>query len=171
MASAARIIRQDHKKVAGLFKKFDQAKTGAAKKRVINRLAKALDVHAQLEEEIFYPAVRKQLGEEDLLEEAHKEHEEAKEIMTELEAMDGEDERLEPKFSELIECVQHHVEEEEGELLPMVEESTMDLALYGEQMTERKEDLAETLRAEKSQARPNRKSKTAHGRKGKRSAA
>jgi hypothetical protein len=171
MASAVRIIRQDHKKVAGLFKKFDQATTSAAKKRIVHKVVKALDMHAQLEEEIFYPAVRKQLGEEEMLEEAYNEHQQAKEILRELEAMDVEDERLQPKFSELIECVQHHVEEEEGELLPMVEESNMDLTLYGEQMSERKEDLAETLRIEESEGRLSRKSKTRSDRRRARSAA
>jgi hypothetical protein len=153
MASAARMIRQDHKKVANLFKKFDHARTSAAKKRIVNKVVKALDLHARLEEEIFYPAVRKQLGEEEMLEEAYDEHRQATEIMRALKAMDGDDERLDLKFSELIECVQHHVEEEEGELLPMVEQSSMDLALYGEQMSERKEDLTESSRVEELEAR------------------
>ena len=71
--------------------------------------------------------------------------------------MSAEDDHLEEKFAELVECIQHHVEEEEGELLPKVEESDMDLVNIGEQMTERREELMQqrqkTQRAQKKSTR------------------
>ena len=70
MPSATKLIKQDHKKVEGLFEKFDKAKNSGAKQRVCEQVIQELEVHAKIEEEIFYPAVRKHLGEEDLLEEA-----------------------------------------------------------------------------------------------------
>jgi signal recognition particle subunit SEC65 len=150
MPSATQLLRRDHKKVEGLFTKFEQAKTPSAKARICEQVIQELEIHAKLEEEIFYPAVRKHVGEEEMLEEAKQEHQQAKEIMRELKKIGPEDEQLEDKFSELVEGVKHHVEEEEGEMLPKAEESEMDLSDIGEQMTERREELLQ--QAEKTQS-------------------
>jgi hemerythrin superfamily protein len=163
MPNAVQMIRQDHKKVEGLFKKFEQAKKSDAKKRIADQAIQELEVHAKLEEEIFYPAIRKEIGEEELLDEAKKEHQQAKELMRELKTMNGEDDELEEKFSELVEAIQHHVQEEEGEMLPKVEESEMDLADYGEQMSERKKELTKGSQT-RSKSKTKRKSKTRSGR-------
>jgi hemerythrin superfamily protein len=154
MPSAIQLIRRDHKKVEGLFDKFERAKTTNAKARVCEQTIQELEIHAKLEEEIFYPAVRKHVGEEELLEEAKQEHEQAKEIMRELKKMRPEDGQFEEKFSELVEGVKHHVEEEEGEMLPKVEDSDMDLTDIGEQMTERREELIQHSSAGKSTRKP-----------------
>jgi hypothetical protein len=141
MASATQMIRRDHKKVEGLFEKFDQAKKAEAKKKICDQVIEELEVHAKLEEEIFYPAVRKHIGEEDMLDEAKQEHQQAKKIMAELKSADAEDESFEENFSELVDAIKHHVEEEEGEMLPKAEESEMDLEGYGEEMAQRKKEL------------------------------
>ena len=73
MPSATQLIRRDHKKVEGLFDKFDQAKKADAKKRICKQVIQELEIHTKLEEEIFYPAVRNHAGEEDMLEEAKQE--------------------------------------------------------------------------------------------------
>jgi hemerythrin superfamily protein len=160
MPNAIQIIRQDHRKVEGLFKKFDQAKTNGGRKRICDQVIEELEVHTKLEEEIFYPAVRKELGEEDLVEEAEKEHLQAKDIIQELKTMDGQDEQLEEKFSELVECIKHHVEEEQSEMLPKAEESEMDLAHYGEQMSERKKELTGKPKTRRAKSKAGRKSKS-----------
>ena len=161
MPSATQLIKRDHKKVEGLFEKFDKAKSSDAKQRVCEQVIQEIEVHAKLEEEIFYPAVRKHLGEEDLLDEAKQEHQQAKKIIAELKKADAEDEEFDSKFAELVECIQHHVEEEEGELLPKVEESDMDLQGYGGEMVDRKEQLLkQTSKSASSQ-------KNAGGRKAK----
>jgi iron-sulfur cluster repair protein YtfE (RIC family) len=166
MPNAVQMIRQDHKKVEGLFKKFAQAKNNGAKKRICDQVIKELEVHTKLEEEIFYPAVQKELGDEEMIEEAEKEHQQAKDIIQELKTM-GEDEQLEEKFSELVECIKHHVEEEQGEMLPKAEESEMDLAYYGKQMAERKKELTGKSQTRRAKAKTGRKTKS--GRKRRRS--
>jgi len=157
MPSATQLIKRDHKKAEDMFNKFEKIKKAEAKKRIADQACQELEIHAALEEEIFYPAVRKTLGEEDMLEEAKQEHQQAKEIISEVKRMSAEDDHLEEKFAELVECIQHHVEEEEGELLPKVEESDMDLVNIGEQMTERREELMQqrqkTQRAQKKSTR------------------
>jgi squalene cyclase len=100
-----------------------------------------LEVHAQIEEEIFYPAVRKELNDAALVNEALKEHKAVKELIDELKVMGGEDDEFEEKWAELVADVKHHVQEEESELLPQAEESEMDLSDYGQQMAERKKEL------------------------------
>lgn len=157
MPSATQLIKRDHKKVEGLFNKFDEAKTANAKNRICQQAIQELEIHAKLEEEIFYPAVKKTLGEEEMVEEAKQEHQQMKEIIRELNKMSAEDEQVETKFAELVECVQHHVEEEEGEMLPKAEDSELDLSALGEEMVERREELMQqmgkTQRAERKQTR------------------
>ena len=161
MPSATQLIRRDHRKVEGLFKKFDQAKTNGAKKRIADQVIQELEVHTQLEEKIFYPAVKQELGDKEMIGEVTKEHQQAKEFIQELKAMDSADEAFEEKFSELVECIEHHVEEEETEMLPKAEESGMDLADCGEQMSEMKKELAGKSRTPGSKSRSGRKSKAA----------
>jgi hemerythrin superfamily protein len=141
MPSATQLIKRDHRKVESLFDRFDKAKSASSKKKVCEQVIQELEVHAKLEEEIFYPAVRKHIGEEEMLQEAKQEHQEAKNIMAELKKGGMEDEEFESKFAELVEGVKHHVEEEEGEMLPKVEESDMNLQEYGDEMTQRKKEL------------------------------
>jgi hemerythrin superfamily protein len=161
MPSATQLIRRDHKKVESLFNKVEQSKKPDAKKRVCEQALMELDVHSKLEEEIFYPAVRKHVGDEEMVEEAKQEHQQVKEMMRELRKMNIEDEEFEEKFSELVEAVQHHVEEEEGEMLPKAEESEMDLSDIGEQMTERREELVQQMdKSERPQGKTTRKAKS-----------
>jgi Hemerythrin HHE cation binding domain len=171
MPNAIQMIRQDHKKVEGLFKKFDQAKSNGARKRICDQVIQELEVHTKLEEEIFYPAVRKELGDEEMIEEAEKEHQQAKDIIQELKMMDGKDEQLEEKFAELVECIKHHVEEEQNEMLPKAEESEMDLSHYGEQMSERKKELTGKKRTPRAKSKAGRKSKSGGKRRRSRRAA
>jgi len=78
-----------------------------------------------------------------MINEALKEHEGVKDLIEELRAMESDDEEFDQKWSELVENVEHHVQEEEGELLPQTEDSELDLAQLGEEMAERKEELME----------------------------
>jgi len=160
MPNATTLIKRDHKKVEDLFARFEHSTKAEAKKRVAEQACAELEIHAQLEEEIFYPAVRKGLGEEDTLEEAVEEHQQAKKIIGELKKMSIGDSALDGKFAELVECIQHHVREEEGELLPKVEESDMDLVDIGEQMVECREELTQQMKKTRSQGKSARKPKS-----------
>jgi hemerythrin superfamily protein len=160
MPSATQMIRQDHKKVEGLFKKFEQTKGAQAKRRLAENAIAELEVHAALEEEIFYPAVKREVDDGSMVQEALEEHQTVKQLISVLKGMEEADDEFESQFSELVENVQHHVEEEENEMLPKVEESDMDLNSLGEQMAQRKQQMQNGGRATKksSNARSSRKS-------------
>jgi len=160
MPNATQMIRQDHKKVEGLFKKFQQTKGAQAKRRLAETAMAELEVHAALEEEIFYPAVKKEVDDGSMVQEALEEHQTVKQLISELKGMDEVDEEFESQFSQLVENVQHHVEEEENEMLPKVEESELDLNSLGQQMSQRKQEMQNSGRATKkaSNARSSRKS-------------
>ena len=141
MPNAVQLLKQDHKKVASLFEKYNKTKGQEAKQRIADQAMQQLEVHAQIEEEIFYPAVKKAIDDGALVGEALNEHKAVKELIDELKAMDGEDDEFKEKWLELVADVKHHVQEEESEILPQAEESEMDLADYGQQMAERKKEL------------------------------
>jgi hemerythrin superfamily protein len=160
MPNATQMIRQDHKKVEGLFKRFEQTKGAQAKRRLAENAMAELEVHAALEEEIFYPAVKNEVDDGSMVQEAIEEHQTVKQLISELKGMDEADEEFESQFSQLVENVQHHVEEEENEMLPMAEESSLDLNSLGQQMSQRKQQMQSGGRATKkpSNARSSRKS-------------
>jgi len=160
MPNATQMIRQDHKKVEGLFKRFEQTKGAQAKRRLAENAMAELEVHAALEEEIFYPAVKNEVDDGSMVQEAIEEHQTVKQLISELKGMDEADEEFESQFSQLVENVQHHVEEEENEMLPKAEESSLDLNSLGQQMSQRKQQMQSGGRATKkpSNARSSRKS-------------
>ena len=150
MPNATQMIRQDHKKVEGLFKKFEQTKGSQAKRRLADNAMAELEVHAALEEEIFYPAVKNEVDDgSSMVQEAIEEHQTVKQLISELKRMEEADEEFESQFSQLMENVQHHVEEEESEMLPKVEESELDLNSLGQQMAQRKQEMQNGGRATK----------------------
>jgi hemerythrin superfamily protein len=147
------MIRQDHKKVEGLFNKFEQTKGAEAKRRLAENAMAELEVHAALEEQIFYPAVEKEVEDaSSMISEAKEEHQTVKQLIAELKGMEEADEEFESQFSELVENVQHHVEEEENEMLPKVEESGLDLNSLGDQMSKRRQELQNRGGATKKRA-------------------
>ncbi len=163
MPNATQMIRQDHKKVEGLFKKFEQTQGSQAKRRLAENAMAELEVHAALEEEIFYPAVKKEVDDgSSMVQEAIEEHQTVKQLISELKGMQEANEEFESQFSQLMENVQHHVEEEESEMLPKVEESQLDLNSLGQQMAQRKQQMQNRGRATKkaSNAAASRKSAT-----------
>jgi iron-sulfur cluster repair protein YtfE (RIC family) len=131
---------QDHRNVEKLFKRAQKEPA------VFDEIRLELDLHAQVEEEIFYPAVEEALsGEdgEDLVEEARKEHQEVKDLLAELAILDRQGSEFEEKLQKLQDNVEHHVEEEEGEMFKKVRRAIPgpELTELGTQMAARKEDL------------------------------
>jgi hemerythrin-like domain-containing protein len=108
-----------------------------------------LTVHTQIEEDIFYPAVREAIEKAELIDEAIVEHASAKQLIAEIEEMDANDELYDAKVKVLGEQVRHHVEEEEDELFPEVESSELDLEALGTKMVERKAALLKETTTEK----------------------
>jgi hemerythrin superfamily protein len=148
--NAIQLLEADHKRVKGLFEEFRSSGERAHKKKqgIAEQVFTELQVHTRLEEEVFYPAVRKQGGElEDMIAESLEEHHVVDVLMDELQALEPDDERYEAKFTVLMENVEHHVEEEEGELFPKVKkEMGGELDRLGEEMAARKDELQHALR-------------------------
>src|SRR5688572_12675346 len=111
---AVALLKEDHVKVKGLFDAFEAAKSKAAKKKIVREALTELKVHAAIEEELFYPAVRKKIGKE-IMNEADEEHHVAKLLIAELDVMDGSESHFDAKFVVLAENVRHHIKEEENE--------------------------------------------------------
>lgn len=134
------LIIQDHDSVKDLFDRFRTARDRKAKLNIARQAIAELKIHAILEEEIFYPAVRRQVG-KDVMNEADEEHHVAKVLMAELERLDGRDDHYDAKFNVLAQNVRHHIKEEEGEMLPTAHGLDIDLHDLGREMLRRKESL------------------------------
>lgn len=140
-------LMADHREVKALFALYQKLadKKASAEERALlgSQICVLLTVHTRIEEEIFYPEARNSLGEEgeELLNEAEVEHAGAKDLIRELKAMDATEELYDAKVKVLGEEIDHHVEEEEGELFPQVEQSNMDLFDVGSRMHALKTEL------------------------------
>ena len=148
-ADAIAMLKADHKKVAQLFTEFEKLNEaeGADDEMasVVEQICTELKIHAQIEEEIFYPAAREAIDEEDLVDEAEAEHADAKELIAQLESLDPGDDKYEETVELLNEESEHHVKEEEGELFPKVAEAQLDTNELGRKMMQRKEELMAEL--------------------------
>jgi hemerythrin superfamily protein len=149
---AITLLTADHAKVKKLFKEFEslQEDDGADTDRsaLVIQICTELKVHAEIEEEIFYPAVRKAIEDGDLMDEAVVEHAGAKELIAQLEDMSPDDELYDAKVTVLAEQIQHHVKEEEGEMFPKARKAKVDGEALGAQMTERKAELMAELESD-----------------------
>jgi hypothetical protein len=144
---AIALLKADHRTVEELFEKFENARDGAAKERIATQICLELVVHSQIEEEIFYPAV-KEAVEEEIYTEAHVEHDGAKVLIAEILEGDAEDEFYEANVKVLSEMIKHHVKEEEqrGGMFAQARQGDVDLAALGEQLAQRKMQLTDLYR-------------------------
>ena len=134
------LLKEDHDRVKELFDRFEAAKSRPAKVKIVRAALTELKVHAAVEEELFYPAVRAKVGKE-VMNEADEEHHVAKLLVAELDKMDGSESHFDAKFTVLAENVRHHIKEEEGEMLPKARTVKLDFAELAEKMATRKETL------------------------------
>ena len=148
---AIEMLKADHAKVEKAFKEFEKMDRSDTEtcREAVRSVCEDLKVHTTLEEEIFYPAVREAIEDEDLLNEAAVEHETAKMLIEQLENMEPDDPNYFATFIVLGEYVMHHVKEEEGEMFPQARKAkALDVDELGERMRARKEELtAETAKA------------------------
>ncbi|MDN3919483.1 hemerythrin domain-containing protein [Roseateles violae] len=146
---AIKLLTQDHKEVEALFKQYeklvDEEAEDEEKQEIAQQICMLLSAHATVEEEIFYPAAREVLGEdEDLVDEAEVEHSTAKDLIAQLESASPADELYDAKVKVLGEYIRHHVKEEEGEMFPKLKklkDEDFDLAALGDEIAARKEEL------------------------------
>lgn len=145
---AIALLKEDHRAVEKLFKDFETAKGEGRKETLARRICLELTVHTKIEEEIFYPACDGEI-EEDLLKEAYVEHDGAKLLIAEIEAGNGQsDSFFDAKVQVLSEQVEHHIEEEEGDLFPQVRKAKLDLDALGQQLATRKKELLKEYKAD-----------------------
>jgi hemerythrin superfamily protein len=141
---AIALLTQDHRNVKTLFEQYEGMgeKAYASKKKLATKICLELTKHATAEEEIFYPAVREAGGEnEDLVAEAIVEHASAKELIAQILSMEPDDELYDATIKVLSEQIDHHVQEEEGEMFPKSKEAKLDLVALGEAIEARKAEV------------------------------
>ena len=146
---AIALLKADHRKVEELFERFENARGDDGKQKVARDICLELTVHAQIEEEIFYPACEGKI-EQDLLEEAYVEHDGAKVLIAEIEAGSPSDEFYDAKVKVLSEQIEHHVSEEEKRMEGMFSQARnagLDMDALGDQLRARKEELIADYRA------------------------
>src|SRR5712675_3719783 len=140
--SAIDLLEQDHREVEEWFDEYDELKEDDDRKaELAQKICFALKVHAQIEEEIFYPQAREATKDNDLIDEAVVEHATVKNLIGEIEAMEVGEELYDAKMRVLGEMVKHHIREEEEELFPELQAAQMDLGAVGKEIAERKEEL------------------------------
>lgn len=148
-SDAIALLTADHKTVKGLFKQFEeltkQDDVDDEKARLVQRICSELTVHAQVEEELFYPAVREAIDDDDLMDEADIEHASAKDLIAQLEDLEPGDDHYDARVTVLGEYVDHHVKEEEGEMFGKARKADVNTRELGEQIAERKEALKAEL--------------------------
>lgn len=144
-ADVLAILKDDHDRVKKLFRRFERMKDGDAQmSQLVEQACRELEIHAMLEEELFYPRIRERIRESDLVEEAEVEHESAKHLIHQLKRLDAEDPKYAATFAVLAEYVQHHVREEENEIFPQVRRARIDLVAMGEELQARRQELLES---------------------------
>jgi hemerythrin superfamily protein len=145
--AALQLLRADHEEVKVLFDEFEDTDDPRERIVVADRLRGLLTVHATIEEELFYPALREALDDDNqrLLAEATVEHETARELIAKLESASPDDARYAALVKVLGEYVRHHVEEEEDEVFPRARAAKLDQASLAAAMLERKQALMTEL--------------------------
>lgn len=138
-------LTADHARVKKMFKQYDKmakADAGAKEKQQLaNTICAELTAHATAEEEIFYPAARESISEPELVDEADVEHASAKDLIAQIESSSPSDDLYDAKVKVLGEYINHHVEEEEGEMFPKVRRAKVDTVALGEQIAARKAEI------------------------------
>lgn len=135
------MLRADHKLVSGLFDEYEKTRSPARKKTIVQKICAELGVHAQVEEEIFYPAVKQALKDKELVPEATVEHATLKDLIAQVKDVEPDDEMFDAKIKVMSEYVKHHVREEQNEMFPKARSTRLDMKALGAQMAARKQEL------------------------------
>ena len=150
------MLKEDHDKVKKLFEDFESAE-GRERGEIAKTAIRELEIHADLEERLIYPAIRAEVDEADMMNEAIEEHHLVHVLIAELKKLKPGDEKFQAKFSVLSELVKHHIEEEEGEMFPKAEECDIDWESLEASVMKLKEAWRKKKKGRKTGARPSRK--------------
>ena len=146
---AVALLKADHRTVADLFEQFEKATGDGRKEKLAIQICTELSIHAQVEEEIFYPACEGKVD-DDLLKESYVEHDAAKVLIAEISAGEPSDEFYDSKVKVLSEEIEHHVQEEEKRLeglFAQAKKASLDMDALGEQLATRKKELQAEIEA------------------------
>jgi hemerythrin superfamily protein len=151
---AINLLTADHREVDGLFAQYEKAEQANRKVALVNDILRALTVHAEVEEQIFYPATRAVLkkDDQDMVDEAYVEHASLKGLILQLNGQNASSPLFKGYVTTLKEYVQHHVKEEEKDYFPKVEKTDLDLEALGAEMKELKDTLMSKLNSAPRQA-------------------
>jgi hemerythrin-like domain-containing protein len=140
---AIAMLKEDHRRVRDLFQEYEAATDPRTKRELAEEACTELETHAQLEEQIFYPAVNEETEDgQELVQEAIQEHQTVKDLIAALREMGPDNKEFDAKFHELIHKVEHHVEEEESAMFPLAEdELEEDMQDLKNEMQELKEQI------------------------------
>lgn len=138
---AIALLRADHKKVSELFAEYEKTRSADKKGTIVAQICTELGVHAQIEEEIFYPAVQQALKDNKLVPEASVEHESLKSLIAQVEGVAPDGQMFDAKIKVMSEYVKHHVKEEQDEMFPKAQKTKLDMDELGAQLAQRKEEL------------------------------
>lgn len=141
---AVSLLTEDHNEVKKMFKEYEKLSKKddtEGKETLATKICQALTIHAQLEEEIFYPVVRGAIDDDDLIKEAIVEHTSAKDLIAQIQSMQVSDPMYDAVVTVLGEYINHHVEEEQNEIFPRAKKAKIDLEEIGMEIAERKEVL------------------------------
>ena len=140
------MLKADHKLVSELFGQYAASRVQSKKKELVAKICKELTVHAQLEEEIFYPAFKQALDDKKLEPEAKVEHATLKDLISQVRDIEPDGEMFDARITVLSEYVKHHVKEEQNEMFPKAKASKkLDLVALGIQMAARKKELLSAM--------------------------
>ena len=135
------MLRADHKRVSDLFAQYEKTRAVSKKKEIVSQICTELSVHAEVEEEIFYPAVKQALKDKELVPEATVEHATLKDLIAQVKGVEPDGEMFDAKIKVLSEYVKHHVKEEQNQIFPKAKMTALDMNELGAQMAARKKEL------------------------------
>jgi hemerythrin superfamily protein len=142
------MLKEDHEKVKGLFEDFESTE-GEVQADIAATTIMELEVHADLEEKLIYPAIREHIDEDEMMNEAVEEHHLVHVLIKELKKLKPKDEVFQAKFKVLGELVKHHIEEEEGEMLPKAQEREINWEALEMAVMKRRESLMKKFTRDK----------------------
>jgi iron-sulfur cluster repair protein YtfE (RIC family) len=138
---AIALLRADHRRVADLYAQYEGARSVAKKKALVASICDELSLHAQVEEEIFYPAVKAALKDKELVPEATVEHASLKELIAQVKDKEPDGEMFDARIQVMAEYTRHHVKEEQTEMFPKAQKTRLDMKALGARIAARKQEL------------------------------
>jgi hemerythrin-like domain-containing protein len=137
------LLKEDHARVQSMFNKFEKLESNSEKQELASAICSELKLHAELEEKIFYPPVRRAIEDKEIMNEADVEHAGAKELIAKIEKSKPSDQHFDAYVTVLGEAIKHHVKEEEGEMFKQIRKTDLDLDALGDKMLKFKEEHEE----------------------------